>query len=205
MPNLGTGRGEGGARARAAGGGRGSRAPRRRGGARVGETRGFRGTLTPKSLPLLPKASLPEALSPCAHVGVPVPLGEGCGAPAQPRGVCAGPRRSPAAPRPRTTRRSVRPTCRESRRRRPRPPARGGTSRWGCSPEPGSARGTGAASPERAFSNALATAGWGERARRELQQVSLAQPSVPCPRTAVICAPHRSLLGSSPASRPAHS
>lgn len=52
-------------------------------------------------------------------------------------------------------------------------------------------RGTGAASPEKAFSSARATAEWGERARRELQQVSLALSSVPCPGTAVICAPHR--------------
>ena len=63
--------------------------------------------------------------------------------------------------------------------------------------------GTEAASPERAFSRAQATVEWGERARRELQQVSLAQTSVPCPGTAVICAPHRTLLSSSPPSRPA--
>lgn len=52
-------------------------------------------------------------------------------------------------------------------------------------------------SPERAFGSAraaTAAAGWSERARRELQQVSLARPSVPCPGTAGICAPHRTQL-----------
>lgn len=200
MPNLGTWRGEGGARAPAAGGGRGSRCPagevRRAGGG----AEGFRGAPAPKPSPA-PEASPPAAPSPSVAQGVPRPLPEGCGAPARPRGVRARPRRSPAAPRPRTTRRAARPRRRASRRHRPHP---------GRDRPVGLAhlnldlrRGTGAASPERAFSNACATAGWGERARRELQQVSLAQPSVPCPGTAVICAPHRTQLSSSPPSRPA--
>lgn len=83
------------------------------------------------------------------------------------------------------------------------PPPGAGPAGGARSPEPGSARGTGAASPEKAFSSARVAAGWGERTRRELQQVRLAQPSVPCPGTAVICAPHRTQLGCSPPSRPA--
>lgn len=58
----------------------------------VGETKGFRGTLAPKP------SSAPQGLAsrgafPKSHAGVPAPLREGCGIPAQPRRVRAGPRR----------------------------------------------------------------------------------------------------------------
>lgn len=157
--------------------------------------RGFPGSANPQSPSLLPEASLPEAPSPSVRAGV--SPREGCGAPVRPVAFAPGragtehhtSARSPQTPRNRSP---------------PPPPACPGRDR----PE-GLAhlnldlpRGTGAASPERAFSSAPATAGWGERARRELQQVSLAQPSVPCPGTAVICAPHRTQLGSSPSFPP---
>ncbi|CAI9166575.1 unnamed protein product [Rangifer tarandus platyrhynchus] len=200
LPNLGTGRGEGGARAPEAGGGRGSLGARAAGcaGGRAGRGYGgFPGSARPHAF-LGSPVSLPSASSPSIRAGVPGPLHEGCPA-----------RSPPPTPgrRPRGGRELlIGPLAQTPCVRSPPPPL----ARSGRDPPVGLAhlnldlpRGTGAASPERASSSARATAGWGERARRELQQVSLDQPSVPCPGTARICAPHRTLRGSSPPSRPA--
>lgn len=143
LPNLGTGRGEGGARARqqgeveAPGAPRGARRPRA-GGWRVS---GERPAPKPSSAPRGPasRGTVPER--PRGGPGAPR---EGCGAPARARRVRARPRCSPAVRRPRTTRWPSRPRRRASRRRRrhARPRARllgAGPAGGARSPEPGSA------------------------------------------------------------------
>lgn len=140
-----------------------SRLPVPRRGSAPGRGRGggFPGSAGPAAFPssgsLVSSGAVPER-----RAGVPGPLPEGCGAPARPRGVRARSRRSPAARRPRATRRPAGPRRRASRRHRPRPgrdrPARLAHLNLDLR------RGMGAASPQRAFSSAPATAGWG-RAR----------------------------------------
>lgn len=202
LPNLGPPQGEGGA---CPGGRRrsGSRCPvpGMRRGARAGVVSG---SARPQAVRCSPGVRFQRRppRGPARGPGAP-PARMRC--PAVAAGVRARPRRCPAAQKLRTTRRPADPR----RRAVVAAPARPA----GC---PGRdlpvglahlnldvSRGTGAASAERAFSSAGATAGWGERARREQQQVSLAQAPVPCPGTAVICAPHRTQLCSSPPSRPA--
>lgn len=133
LPNLGTGRGEGGARARQQGEVEAPRCPAGsepgRGG--VGGDEGFPGSAGHDRLPRLPEAALPAAPSRASIApGSRCPSGKDAG-PARPAALgSARPRRSPAAPGPRTTRRPAGQTP-ASRHRRPHPPARGGTDWWG--------------------------------------------------------------------------
>lgn len=185
---------------------RGSRVPRSEN-ARPdsGGNRGFPGSTRPRAFPCSPRPRFQRRLPERPRRG-PGALREGCGAPMRPRGICALPLRSPVAGRAEAENHTSALSPQMPRVPSPPPPpfCPGQDRPVGLAhlnlDLPG---GTGAASSERALSSARATAGRGERARRELQQVSLGDPSVPCPGTAVICAPHSTQLSSSPPSRPA--
>lgn len=158
LPNLGTGRGEGGARAPAAGGGRGSRVPGLRSapaGGQGGGTEGFREAPGPKPSSA-PRSGFRRRLHRASTRGSRGPSVKG----AQPA--------LPSPCRPRGAREPlIGPLAQTPRVRSPPPPL----TRSGRDPPVGLAhlnldlpRGTGAASPERASSSASGDGGVG-RAR----------------------------------------
>lgn len=150
-----------------------------RAGVGLEEMKGFRGALGANASLGSPRPRCQRRL-PEHRAGVPLPLGEGCGA-SPARSARTRPRRSPAAGRAGAenhTSARLPDACAPSPPSAPASPGRDrlvGLAHLNLDRP----RGTGAASPEKAFSSARATAGWGERARRELQQVSLAL--LPCP------------------------
>lgn len=99
--------------------------------------------------------------------------------------------------------RAVRPKGLEScRRARALGSSGAGHTGRACSPEPGSARETGAGSSEWTFSSARAARRGGANTRLEAAAGQVLEPSVPSPGTAVICAPHRTQLWCAPPALP---
>lgn len=145
------------------------------------EMKGFRGALATNASLGSPRPRCQRRLPSIAQ-GSRLPLREGCGAgPARPAALAPARPPAPVAGRAGVENHTSARLPDASVPSPPSAPASPGRDRL-----PGLAhlnldrpRGTGAASPEKAFSSARATAGWGERARRELQQVSLAL--LPCP------------------------
>lgn len=206
MPNLGTGRDEGGARARQQGEVEAPGCPAgrvRQAGVGGGGDEGFPGSAGHEAFLCSPRPRFQRRLPRASEQGSRCPSGRD--AVNQPGPAAFAPARAGRRPR-RGREPHVDRLAPDSARPVPAVPARlpgAGPTGGARSPEPGSAPGNRRCFSREGFLQRSSDGGVGRAREAGAAAGQPGSASVPCPGTAVICAPHRTQLGSSPPSRPA--